>query len=92
MAATSESPASCPSLGSTLNGNRGPQSETLWALDVAKSDCHILSSISGKTSKSPPPPPSPRLKEMSTKLQTKGHIHGNTKWWKLDGTEGIMLH
>lgn len=56
MAATWESPASCPSLGSTLNSNRGPQSETLWDLDVAKSDCHILSSISGKTSKSPPHP------------------------------------
>lgn len=30
-----------------------PQSETLWDLGVAKSDCHILSSIRGKTSKSP---------------------------------------
>lgn len=29
---------------------------------------------------------------MSTKLQNKGHIHGNTKQWELDGTEGIMLH
>lgn len=83
---TWESPASCPSLGSALNSNRGPQSETVWDLDVAKSDCHILSSIRGKTSKSL------RLREMSTKLQNKGHIHGHTKQWKLDGIEGIMLH
>lgn len=53
MAVTWESPASCPSLGSPLNSNRGPQSETLWDLDVAKSDCHILSSLGGETRKSP---------------------------------------
>lgn len=47
MAVTWESPASCPSLGSPVNSNGGPQSETLWDLDVAKSDCHILSSVGG---------------------------------------------
>lgn len=52
--ATWESRAPCPSLGSDVNGYRGPQSETLWDLDVAKSECHIvLPSIRGKTRKSP---------------------------------------
>lgn len=88
MAVTWESPACCPSLGSALNSNRGPQSETLWDLDVAKSDCHILSSIRGKTSKSPPQ----GLEKCQQNCKIKGHIHEDTKQWKLDGTEGIMLH
>lgn len=69
-----------------MNSNGGPQSETLWDLDVAKSDCHILSSVGGD--KEIPP----RLREMSTKLQNKGHIHRCTKQSELDGTEGIMSH
>lgn len=53
--ATWESRAPCPSLGSVVNGYKGPQSETLWDLDVAKSKCHIaLPSIRTKTRKSPP--------------------------------------
>lgn len=87
MAVTWESPASCPSLGGILNSNRGPQSETLWDLDVAKSDCHILSSLRGEDKQIPP-----RLREMSTKLQNKGHIHWCTKQSEVDGAEGIMLH
>lgn len=50
---TWESPASCPSLGSTLKSNRGPQRVILWDLDVAKSDCHILSSIKGEDKQIP---------------------------------------
>lgn len=52
--ATWESWAPCPSLGSAVNGYKGPQSETLWDFDVAKSKCHIaLPSIREKTRKSP---------------------------------------
>lgn len=61
----------------------------IWMLPkVIATSCQVLAGRQAN----PPHPPSPRLREMSTKLQTKGHIHGNTKRWKLDGTEGIMLH
>lgn len=56
----------------------------IWMLPkVIATSCQVLS---GEDKQIPP-----RLREMSTKLQNKGHIHGQTKQPKLDGTEGIML-
>lgn len=57
----------------------------IWMLPkVIATSCQVL----GGRQANPPL----RLREMSTKLQNKGHIHVHTKRWKLDGTEGIMLH
>lgn len=72
--ATWESRAPCPSLGSAMNGYRGPRVGLCGSWTVpnanATSSCQIL----GKRQENPL-----TLKEISTKLQDKGHIQGCTK-------------
>ena len=83
--ATWESWAPCPSLGSVVKGYKGPQSETLWDFDVAKSECNIaLPSIRERTRKSSHIC-THTCREISTKLQHKGHIHCYTKPERRDG-------